>query len=297
MTGVLARLERFGAVTSTSDVVRDWLADGVPEVCLAVADVQVAGRGRNGRTWIAPVGTGLLASVGLRPAWIPPDLAWRAAATLSLAVAEAAEDVADLPPRTVGLKWPNDLVVEAGGVADGQAPGWTDPRRDPSGAIAFRKLGGVLAEATGLGSDDPHLVVGLGLNVDWEARHFPAELAPAMTSLRALVGRPVARDDVLAAFLDRLEPRLDALRGGRFAHDDWTARQVLPGATVRLEGSGDADGEWLVLAVDGASGALVVAEPAAPDGERRVPAGEAVHLRRANGPEPDRLALRAGGHV
>ena len=296
MTGLLARLERLPVVTSTNDVVRDWLADGVPEVCLAVADVQVAGRGRDGRTWISPVGTGLLASVGLRPAWIAPGHAWRAAATVSLAVAEAAEEVAGLPSGTIRLKWPNDLVVEAA-AGDGCAPGGRDPRRDGSGAVALRKLGGVLAESTGLGSDDPRLVVGLGLNVDWEARHFPAELAPAMTSLRALVDGPVSRDDLLAAFLDLVERRLDALRGGHFALDDWTARQVLPGATVRLEGSGEADGEWFVLAVDGASGALVVADPAAPGGERRVPAGEAVHLRRANCPEPDRLALPAGGRV
>ncbi len=99
MTDIFARIERFGVVGSTNDVVRDWLAAGVPEVCLAVADVQVAGRGRNGRSWLAPVGAGLLLSVGVRPAWIAPDRAWRVAATVSLAIADAAEDVAIGPPR------------------------------------------------------------------------------------------------------------------------------------------------------------------------------------------------------
>ena len=64
MTGFLARQEQFAAVGSTNDVVRDWLAAGTPEVCLAVADEQTAGRGREGRTWVAPAGGALLLSLG-----------------------------------------------------------------------------------------------------------------------------------------------------------------------------------------------------------------------------------------
>ena len=297
MTGLLARLERFPVVASTNDVVRDWLAEGVPEVCLAVADVQVAGRGRGGRSWVAPVGAGLLLSVGCRPGWIAPDRAWRVAATVGLAMADAAEDAAGLPLRTIRLKWPNDLVVE---VPDDLADTHAAPSngRDATAGPAIRKLGGILAEASDLGGDDPRLVVGVGLNADWEARHFPAELSPAMTSLRALTGRPIARHDLLSAFLDRLEPRFEALRGGRFALDDWVGRQLLPGRAVFLEGSGDADGEWRVLAVDGVSGALVVADPAAPGGERQVQAGEAVHVGLgAARPDPDRLPVPAGTRV
>ena len=60
MADLLARRERFAVVGSTNDVVRGWLADGTPEVCLAVADEQTAGRGREGRTWQAPPGGALL---------------------------------------------------------------------------------------------------------------------------------------------------------------------------------------------------------------------------------------------
>ena len=55
----ISRQERFDQVGSTNDVVRAWLAEGTPEVCLAVADEQTAGRGRDGRTWQAPPGAGL----------------------------------------------------------------------------------------------------------------------------------------------------------------------------------------------------------------------------------------------
>src|SRR3990170_8846456 len=67
----LSRLERFDVVTSTNDVVAGWLAEGTPEVALAIADRQTAGRGREQRTWIAPPGAALLLSLGFRPSGMP----------------------------------------------------------------------------------------------------------------------------------------------------------------------------------------------------------------------------------
>ena len=90
----LAHLERFERVGSTNDVVRDWLAAGIEEVAIAVADEQSAGRGRGGRTWTAPPGAALLVSAGFRPGYLPPDRAWRLAAIVALAMADAAEDAA-----------------------------------------------------------------------------------------------------------------------------------------------------------------------------------------------------------
>ena len=90
-TPFLARQERFDVVGSTNDVVRGWLADGVAEVCLAVADEQSAGRGREGRTWTAPAGRALLLSLGFRPTWLAPERVWRLAAVTSLAMADAGE--------------------------------------------------------------------------------------------------------------------------------------------------------------------------------------------------------------
>ena len=264
----LSSSERFAAIPSTNDVVAGWLADGVPEVCLAVADEQTAGRGRMGRTWVAPPGSSLLASLGFRPAWIAVDRTWRVAATVSLAMADAAEDVAGLPDRTVRLKWPNDLVaVDPAVGATGEGP---------------RKLGGVLGEAIGIGGGDPRVVVGIGVNAGWSAADFPPDLAATMTSLSVLGGgRPVAIDDLLSAFLARLEPRIEALRDGRFDVADWAARQLVRRTRVRLvHGTDPGDGEDVVaIGVDPLTGALVVEDAAAPGGERQVHAGEIRHLR------------------
>jgi len=273
VTAFLARQERFERIGSTNDAVRAWLAAGTPEVCLAVADEQTAGRGRAGRTWTAPPGAALLLSVGFRPAWLAPGHAWRLAAVVSLAMADTAEDVAGLRNHAVRLKWPNDLVIEADAPAhDGTAPG--------GGAI--RKLGGVLGEVDGLGTDDPRVAVGIGLNAGWARDEFPAAIAPAMTSLaEASGGRPIDRALLLDGFLGRLEARVEALRAGRFPIDDWTARQITTGRIVRLEGHGSAPEEARALGLDPATGALLVADPTAPGGERAVHAGDVVHARLA----------------
>ena len=90
MDRFLARSQRFEVVGSTNDVVRTWLEDGVAEVCLAIADEQTAGRGREDRSWVAPRGAALLLSLGFRPQWLSPEHVWRLAAVTSLAMAEAA---------------------------------------------------------------------------------------------------------------------------------------------------------------------------------------------------------------
>ncbi len=269
MTAFLARLERFERIGSTNDVVRAWLAAGTPEVCLAVADEQTAGRGRAGRTWTARPGAALLLSVGFRPAWLAPGHAWRLAAVVSLAMADAAEDAAGLRDRTIRLKWPNDLVIEADA-----------PEHDGLGlgGGAIRKLGGVLGEADGLGTDDPRVVVGIGLNAGWPRADFPSAIAAAMTSLdEASGGRPIERALLLDGFLSRLEARVEALRAGRFPLDDWTARQITTGRIVRLEGHGSEPEEVRALGLDPATGALLVADASAPAGERAVHAGDVTH--------------------
>jgi BirA family transcriptional regulator, biotin operon repressor / biotin---[acetyl-CoA-carboxylase] ligase len=280
----LGRQERFASVGSTNDVVRDWLAAGEPEICLALADEQTEGRGRNGRTWTAPPGAGLLLSLGFRPTWLAPERAWRLAATVSLAMADAAEEVAGLADRAVRLKWPNDLVIatdptgralDPNGIADATAAG--------DGATV-RKLGGVLGETDGLGTADPRVVVGIGLNAEWPAAAFPAELAATMTSLRAAAGeRPVDLILLLDAFTSRLETRIEALFGGRFDVTDWVERQITTGRRIEIVRPDGAVETVTARGVDPVSGALRIAAPSDDDSdaERPVVVGEVRHVRLA----------------
>ena len=276
MNDFLARQERFPVVGSTNDVVRDWLAGGVAEVCLAVADRQSAGRGRDGRSWTAPTGAALLLSLGFRPTWLEPERAWRLPATVTLAMADAAEEVAGLADHAIRLKWPNDLVVETVGAAVPRAP---------EAPTEVRKLAGVLGESVGLGGGDPQVVVGLGINTEWPAASFPDELAASMTSLReASGGRPIDHVALLDAFLGRLEVRVEALRGGRFDVADWTDRQITTGRVVEIIGVDGASEVARAVGVDAASGALVVEDGSATGADRFLLTGEVrrIRLRRSD---------------
>jgi BirA family biotin operon repressor/biotin-[acetyl-CoA-carboxylase] ligase len=268
MTAFLARKQRFDAVGSTNDVVRAWLADGTPEVCLAVADEQTHGRGRAGRTWVAPRGAALLLSLGFRPTWLEPERVWRLAAISALAMAEAAEEVAGLARGAIALKWPNDLVFD--GEADGRSR-------------AVRKLAGLLGETDGLGTADPRAVVGLGINADWRAADFPAALAGTMTSLHEVSGgRTIDRAWLLDAYLRRTEARVDALRHGHFDVAGWQDRQVTTGRLIDLERTAAGQETVRALGVDPASGALLVEDASLIGGARQVMVGEVIHVRIAS---------------
>lgn len=261
MTTFLSRRERFDRVGSTNDVVRDWLRDATPEVCLAVAREQSAGRGREDRRWVAPAGAALLLSLGFRPTWLAPDRTWRLAAIVSLAMATAAEETLGLADGTIRLKWPNDLVVAS-----------------PDGGV--QKLAGLLGETDGLGTSDPRVVVGIGVNADWAATDFPAELAGSMTSLREVAAdRAIDLEALLVAFIERLDAGVEQLRTGAFDGAGWADRQVTTGRTVRLV-SGIDDETIRALGVDPSTGALIVADPSG-GGERQVVVGDITHVRLA----------------
>jgi BirA family biotin operon repressor/biotin-[acetyl-CoA-carboxylase] ligase len=263
-TGWLARLERFDAVASTNDVVARWLDDGAAEVCVAVAAEQTAGRGRNGRVWTAPRDAALLCSLGFRPTYLDPARSWQLAAIVSLAMADAVEGVSGCPAGTVRLKWPNDLVVADAGVV--------------------RKLAGVLGETAGAGTDDPRAVIGIGVNAGWRRADFPPDLAESMTSVAELQGGGAEgpdrlRDDLLDAFLDRLQPRVAGLQLGRFPGDEWRERQLTNGAVVRLERPDGTSETVRAIDVDADTGALLVESLSGDSPARSVTVGEIRHLR------------------
>jgi BirA family biotin operon repressor/biotin-[acetyl-CoA-carboxylase] ligase len=227
---------------STNQDLLALAAQGAPEGVVLVTDHQTAGRGRLGRQWQAPPGASLLVSVLLRPALAIAD-GHLLTAAVGVAAAEACEQVAGVTPA---LKWPNDLVLDD------------------------RKLGGILAESTVGGDRFDAVVVGLGLNVSWPAE-LPPDLASSAVSLGHAVGHDVDREELLGAFLTRLDrwypPGTDL--AARY-------RELLGtiGREVRVTlPDGDLEGR----AVDVTPHGHLVVES---DGTRRtVTAGDVVHLR------------------
>ncbi|MGH9031747.1 MAG: biotin--[acetyl-CoA-carboxylase] ligase [Acidimicrobiia bacterium] len=187
----------FPSLDSTNSYLLEEARRGAPEGLVAVADFQTEGRGRRGRSWVAPPGASLLASVLLRPE-LPPERLQLASLVSGVAMAEAVHSVAGFRPA---LKWPNDLVV------------------------GDRKLAGLLAE-----SDADAVVVGIGVNVEWH--EFPPDLAATATACNLEAGRSIDRRDLLSAFLTELQQRTPTMD---VVIDDYRGLLATLGRRVRVE--------------------------------------------------------------
>ena len=226
------------------DSTNRYAADAATAGLVVVADVQLAGRGRLGRSWHAPPGASLLASVvvGIDDARDALPLVTPAAA---LAASDALAALAGIDAR---LKWPNDLVVDE------------------------RKLAGVLAESVAGGS---LVVVGMGLNVAWAA--FPDELTDIATSCNLLSTRTVDRAGLVVEWLTRYDALLDqiATRAGRRAlRDACATRSATLGRRVRVEMPNHV--------IEGTATGLLpngMLEVTGDDGAHTIAAGDVVHLR------------------
>jgi BirA family biotin operon repressor/biotin-[acetyl-CoA-carboxylase] ligase len=177
----------FPVLGSTNDVAAHLAQESGAEGTVVLADEQTAGRGRRGRTWFSPPGSGLYVSVVLQPARASDGA--RATSLLTLAAGVAlAEGVLAATGLPTALKWPNDLYV------------------------GRRKLAGILAES--VGERPSHVVLGYGINLLRTA--LPAELADRATTLEVELGRPVDRALVFEETLASLARRYDDLVVGRF---------------------------------------------------------------------------------
>ncbi|HEV7524164.1 MAG TPA: biotin--[acetyl-CoA-carboxylase] ligase [Acidimicrobiia bacterium] len=185
----------FEVVDSTNRYLLQCASEGAPEGVVAVADEQTAGRGRLGRTWVAPAGSALLVSVLLRPA-LPVERTHLVTLAAGLAALDAIDRLDAGSTARPGLKWPNDVVVDD------------------------RKLAGVLAEADGVGA----VVVGMGCNVRPDA--LPPDLVDIATAV------PVDREQLLVAWLRAYDARLSALDG---VVADAIAQSATLGRRVRVE--------------------------------------------------------------
>jgi BirA family biotin operon repressor/biotin-[acetyl-CoA-carboxylase] ligase len=239
----------FQQIGSTNEEARRLAQAGAPEGLLVAAEEQTAGRGRAGRRWSTPAGSGLAFSLVLRPS-APAAQAARLSMLAGLAVCEGIEQAAGVP---AAIKWPNDVL------------------------LAGQKAGGILVEVASQDAEQLEFaVLGIGLNVS-EAPPAGAVDFPA-THLAAHTGRPVERVALLRAILERLEARYPAmsLAEAEPLHADWAARLVWLGQPVVARTPGG-DLAGLAEGTD-PDGALVVKLDS---GERvRVHAGD-VRLRQA----------------
>src|SRR5687768_132907 len=104
-----AELRFLKSTGSTNDLLKAAARAGAAEGLVLVADEQIAGRGRRGRSWTAPPGSSLLLSVLLRPGWLPAADTFLLTMLAAVSAAEALQAESGV---AVELKWPNDLHVD-----------------------------------------------------------------------------------------------------------------------------------------------------------------------------------------
>lgn len=209
-----------------------------PQEIALVADRQTAGRGRLGRSWEAPAGSGLLCTLAFPLAPLGLDRAYLYTASLALSVLKAVTELQPELENAIRLKWPNDLL--RGG----------------------KKVGGILAELEnnlGQNANESWLILGFGLNISLSERDF--EEAGISARATNLTPHPVAREPLLVAILAHFEAYRARLKtDAAEVQREWAANLVTIGQEVQvLNNGGQRQLTGLAVGVT-EDGALVVRE-------------------------------------
>lgn len=192
-------------VTSTNTILKALAGQGIPEGFVLIAESQTAGRGRLGRSFHSPVGTGLYMSLLLRPA-LSAEKSLYITTAAAVAVARAIEDTAGLQPR---IKWVNDLYLNE------------------------RKVCGILTEAA-VDFDTKGLkwaVLGIGLNLSVPAGGFPEDIRHIAGALFEKPADTDTRAKLAAAIIDRFFELYGDLESGAFI-EAYRSRSFLTGREI-----------------------------------------------------------------
>lgn len=190
-------------IPSTMDAAREWLQHGAPHGALVLADEQTAGRGRLNRAWQTPPDTALALSVILR---VAPSTLPQVSMLGALAVAEALDK---LGVTGVGIKWPNDILING------------------------QKVCGILVEVDWDGIALRGVILGIGVNVSQD--FAGTDLEGQAISIQTALGCAVNRLDVLTEIIYGIDTRW-ALLGSSTLLKSWRARLVTLGRRVTVFG-------------------------------------------------------------
>ncbi len=209
------------SVGSSNDIAKEWLQDAAPDGAAVIANEQLSGRGRKGRTWYTLPDVALAVSVILRP---PSVSVARVGMVGALAVYEMAQAAGC---GGLGLKWPNDVLVKD------------------------KKVAGILPEAVWEEDKAVGVLLGIGVNVRMDFSNSP--LRDQAISLETHLSRKLDRADLLEILLQRIDYWYARI-GEQTLFDTWKSRLNHLGQRVKVK-------DIVGLAVDVApDGSLLVAD-------------------------------------
>lgn len=170
----------FDTIDSTNTKAQELAEKGYQSGTLVVADKQESGKGRRGRSWVSPSGTGIFMTLMIKPD-INPNNASMLTLVAALAVAKA---ITSVTGEEAMIKWPNDIVVNG------------------------KKVCGILTEMNAQFDYINHIVVGIGINVHNES--FPEEISQMASSLTIEAGgKRFHRAQIIAETMSYFEQYYD----------------------------------------------------------------------------------------
>jgi BirA family transcriptional regulator, biotin operon repressor / biotin---[acetyl-CoA-carboxylase] ligase len=209
-TKTLGRVLRiYDVVDSTQNIAHSLVRQGAIEGTLVLAEQQNAGRGRMGRNWFSPKGKGVWMSLILKPTismQFTPQLTLLAAVALCRAIQAHI-------PHQVGIKWPNDLLING------------------------RKISGILLESSAEDERLNYVIAGIGISVNLSPEDYPDELRLKSTSLYIEKGQLVEREQLICDILLQLEVMLELYAQQGFApiRSLWEALTISLHKPIRIQ--------------------------------------------------------------
>lgn len=195
----------FDEIDSTNNEAKKIAAAGETHGTVVIADRQTMGKGRMGRSFVSPAGTGVYMSVIIRP-----DISVESAGLITSAAAvAAAEAVEKVCGQKIMIKWVNDLYLND------------------------KKICGILTEAS-MGLEMKALdyaVIGIGINVRSVRGMFDEELSSRASSIEDETGVRPDRNVLCAEILNRLEFWLSSIERRDFLHE-YRRREYLTGKLI-----------------------------------------------------------------
>lgn len=240
------KLKFYQEIDSTNTVLKKIATDNAPEGTVVLADVQSAGRGRRGRTWMSAPNKGIWMSVLLRPN-LHPSQVQTLTLMASVAVVRALES---FDVKGLGIKWPNDILIDG------------------------KKVCGILTELSAEAERVEWVVLGIGLNVNHLESDFPSELKSIATSLRLSYKRPneLNRSEIAAGIINELEEVYNSFieMGSSWVVQEWKKWNITLGKRVSLISQTNSflvdvtditsDGKLIVRYDDGTIGEVISGE-------------------------------------
>lgn len=199
----------YDELSSTNERIKDLVRQGADHGTVMMARQQTTGRGRMQRIWESPQG-GLWLSILLKPKLSLGDAA---KLTLSTGVA-LAQTLQGLYGLEIGIKWPNDMVVQG------------------------KKVAGILGEVAGEWNTVQTLILGIGINANFSRHVLSDELIA--TTLQDILGHRVNLNLLTAEFLYNLEKEVHSLEAGDIQGliQRWTSFAVGIDQLVQIERAG-----------------------------------------------------------